>query len=110
MPARICPSCKRPHNHTAVHCSTCYQYHRARGQRRTSRRRLPPPICAPGVCNNPATEARLVIVGLPDSGSTRDSGWIFLCPACAALFDQEEQRPITSIIPAQAAARGHVYC
>jgi len=110
MPARICPDCGRPHNHTTHLCTTCYQSrHQSRGRRYG--RHVAAPPCGDGLCGNPATEARLVTVGLRDHGVTRDSGWLFLCPSCASLFDQEEARPLSPVvIPSRAAARGSIYC
>lgn len=111
MPARICPDCGRPHNHTAKKCTTCYQSRHYRRGRRNARPTAVPPICAPGLCNNPATEARLVVVGMTEGRGTSDTGWLFLCPSCAALFDEENARTINPvIIPAQTAVRGHRYC
>lgn len=107
MPARICPDCGRHHNHTAYRCTTCYLH----GGSRRRRRYYAPPSCGDGICGKPATEVRLIIVGLPDHGITQDDGWLFLCPDCAALFDAEEGRTISPvIIPSRAAARGHVCC
>lgn len=110
MPARICPDCGRCHNHTAKHCTTCYQSNRYRRGRRSANP-TSTPICAPGLCGQPATESRLVTVGTPERGNTRDTGWLFLCPDCADLFDADNARPIhQAIIPSSAAARGHIFC
>lgn len=113
MPARICPDCHRPHNNTSLRCSTCYQCRRLRGKRRRARRPYTPPPCGDGLCGHPATEPRLITVGLKDHSATHDTGWLFLCPACAALFDQDEDEDRTNvpiITPSRSAARGSIYC
>jgi hypothetical protein len=109
MPARICPTCGKHHNHTSQKCTSCYEEERQRPGRKHNRRPYAPPKCGDGKCGEPATETRLVTVGI--HGSTSDEGWLFLCPDCASLFDQLEQRPTAPItIPSRAAVRGSIYC
>ena len=102
MPARTCPDCGRRHNHTSRRCTACYQ----RGHPH-ARRKYPPPPCGDDICGQPATESRLITVGLPGHTITRDDAWLFLCPSCAALFDKDEEDHRTNytvIIPTQRTA------
>jgi len=101
MPARTCPDCGRRHNHTSHKCTGCYERIRSSGKRTYTRPYAPPP-CGDDICGQPATETRRITVGLPGHTITQDHAWLFLCPSCAILFDQDEKEHRTNytvIIP-----------
>lgn len=115
---RICPHCQRIHTSRNNTCYRCY-YRRSRDidvnapdlRRRTRSqdpRRRPDMLCAPGLCNQPATEYRQITIGGVRS-STQHTTILWLCPACAALHDAEEQRTLAAIIPTRRTTIGGVY-
>ncbi len=111
MPIKICSNCHKEHDRNTRYCRACHRRAKLYGDPSSKPGRVSTsPKCSPGVCSAPATQRRAIYIGGTNTNARR-SIWLHLCPTCAALFDQEEQRTITHHTPARAPGlAGHIYC